>query len=313
MNISCEQLVSVIIPVYNVQNYLERCINSVLSQTYNNIEIIAVDDGSTDKSGTILDRYSSLNVNCKVYHITNSGVSIARNIGKEKALGEWFFFLDSDDYLEPECIETLIKAGMESDADIVISNFYLLENAENRRKLNYYPDEFISSGLQGIEKIFSTSAVVWGKLYKREIVDSTTFDPRFSIGEDGLALFEMIKNNSIRFISNALYNYVIRPDSATSNFFDKKHFEGVDSSILLKNRMLEFSSELMDLANYRVQRSVYILNEKFRNNCNDAGLKKVMKKRLKKVLKGSYSIIHKNRYVTKRMHMGLAVMYLLYR
>lgn len=311
MNISCDQLVSVIIPVFNVQNYLERCINSVLSQTYNNIEIIAVDDGSTDKSGSILDKYSSLNANCKVYHIANRGVSVARNVGKEKALGEWIFFLDSDDYIEPECIETLIKAGMESDADIVVSNFYLLKNSENRRKLNYYNDEMISSGLQGIEKIFLTSAVVWGKLYKREIVDSTTFDPRYSIGEDGLALFEMTKNKTIRFISNSLYNYIIRPGSATSNYFGKKFYEGVESSVLLKNKMIEFNPELKELANYRVQRSVYILNEKIRKNCNDADLKKEMNRKLKEVLKSSYSIKRKNNYVGKKMHIQLAILLLL--
>lgn len=311
MNISCNQLVSVIIPVYNVQNYVERCINSVLSQTYNNIEIIAVDDGSTDKSGIILDKYGSLNDNCKVYHIANGGVSTARNVGKEKAIGEWFFFLDSDDYIEPECIETLIKAGMETDADIVVSNYYLLENSENKRKLNYYDDEIISSGLQGIEKIFLTSAVVWGKLYKREIVDSTSFDPRYSIGEDGLALFEMIKNNTIRFISNSLYNYTIRPDSATSNYFRKSLYEGVESSVLLKNKMIEFSPKLKELANYRVQRSVYILNRKIRNNCIDNDLKKEMNRKLKEVLKSSYSIIHKNKYIGKKMHMRLAVVRLL--
>lgn len=311
MNISCDQLVSVIIPVYNVQKYLEQCINSVLSQTYNNIEIIAVDDGSTDKSGNILDKYGSLNANCKVYHITNSGVSAARNVAKEKALGEWVLFLDSDDYLEPDCIETLIKAGMESDADIVVSNYYLLKNSDTRRKLNYYNDEIISSGLQGIEKIFLTSAVVWGKLYKREIVDSITFDPRYSIGEDGLALFEMIKNSTIRFIPNSLYNYIIRPGSATSNYFEKRLYEGVESSVLLKNKMIEFNPELKELANYRVQRSVYILNGKIRNNCNDVDLKKEMNRKLKEVLKSSYSIIYKNKYVGKKMHMRLAVVRLL--
>ena len=112
-------LVSVIIPVYNVEKYLEECVNSVINQTYKNIEVILVDDGSTDSSGDICDEYVMFDSRISVLHKANGGLSSARNAGMKKASGEWIYFLDSDDFLELDMLSHLVNLATRKQADIV--------------------------------------------------------------------------------------------------------------------------------------------------------------------------------------------------
>ncbi len=113
-------LISVIIPVYNVEKYLKKCIDSVLNQTYDNFEIILIDDGSTDSSGKICDEYASKDGRIAVIHKENGGQSVARNTGIERSTGEWLYFPDSDDYIAEDMFETLLKKAVGENADIVI-------------------------------------------------------------------------------------------------------------------------------------------------------------------------------------------------
>ena len=118
-------LVSVVIPVYNVEQYLKECIDSVLNQTYSNYEIILVDDGSTDNSGKLCDDYLSLDSRKKVIHRENGGLSAARNTGMDAATGDYIYFLDSDDYIEPVTLEHLVKTAETENADIVFFDGYV--------------------------------------------------------------------------------------------------------------------------------------------------------------------------------------------
>ena len=115
--------ISVIIPIYNVEKYLEKCIDSVLAQTYRNIEIILVDDGSTDKCADICDSYLKKDSRVKVIHKVNGGLSSARNAGLDIAEGDFISFVDSDDFIEKEMLEKLYEALMEADADMAVCNF----------------------------------------------------------------------------------------------------------------------------------------------------------------------------------------------
>ena len=112
-------LISVIVPVYNAEKYLRECLDSIVNQTYKNIEIILVDDGSTDGSGAICDEYADKDVRIKVYHIPNGGASNARNLGIDNADGEYLMFVDSDDIILPYVVERAIKLALEHNADIV--------------------------------------------------------------------------------------------------------------------------------------------------------------------------------------------------
>lgn len=124
-----EKLISIIVPVYNVEKYLKECIDSVISQTYKNLEIILVDDGSTDKSGEICDEYSKKDSRIKVIHKENGGLSDARNVALDIAKGEYIGFVDSDDYVEKDMFETLYKLAEEHNTEISSISFYkTLEN-----------------------------------------------------------------------------------------------------------------------------------------------------------------------------------------
>ena len=118
-----EPLVSVIIPVYNVSRYLPKCLDSVISQTWRNLEIIVIDDGSTDGSGSICDQYAKRDDRIKVIHSPNRGLSSARNLGLDNLRGQFISFIDSDDWIEPDAVETLVKAALLTGSYIVTAGF----------------------------------------------------------------------------------------------------------------------------------------------------------------------------------------------
>ena len=113
-----DKLISVIVPIYNVEEYLNECVDSILNQTYKNLEIILVDDGSTDKSGIICDDYAKIDSRIKVIHKKNGGLSDARNVGIDRALGEFIIFIDSDDYIDHSMCEILLAYASKYDVDI---------------------------------------------------------------------------------------------------------------------------------------------------------------------------------------------------
>ena len=131
-------LISIIIPVYNCEQYIDKCTKSILSQSYRNFEIILVDDGSTDETGKICERYASGDKRIKVIHKTNSGPAAARNRGIEKAKGEFIFFIDADDYLEENAFGLLIGGYKKYKADIVIGNFKKIKNNEIEKRNDVY-------------------------------------------------------------------------------------------------------------------------------------------------------------------------------
>ena len=116
-------MISVIVPVYNTEKYLDRCIQSILAQTYSNFELLLVDDGSTDSSGAICDKYAEQDSRVRVFHKVNGGASTARNMGLDNAKGEWIAFVDSDDWIDVEMLNSLMLHH--DQADIVVSDFYL--------------------------------------------------------------------------------------------------------------------------------------------------------------------------------------------
>lgn len=144
-----EPLISIIIPVYKVEKYLDRCINSIVSQTYSNLEIILIDDGSPDSSPIICDNWRKKDARIQVIHKSNEGLSATRNLGIELASGDYISFVDSDDYCLPLMYEKLVSMQEEYDAEITICNFfneessYRVENKAELKKKIYTPNELI--------------------------------------------------------------------------------------------------------------------------------------------------------------------------
>ncbi len=205
-------MISIIVPVYKVESYIRRCIDSILNQTFVDFELILVDDGSPDDSGAICDEYAKKDARIRVIHNQNKGVSAARNTGLDAALGEYISFIDSDDYVEACYLEKL--AGKKSDLSICGS--YIISEKEEVHI--YFPieDKVSSSNLEQITDLFDRDLLkyVWGKLFKRSIIEAKNlrFDTRISLGEDTVfALKYALLCKSFVLISDPLYYYIKYP------------------------------------------------------------------------------------------------------
>lgn len=206
-------LISIIIPVYNAEIWLSKCIKSVLCQTYSEIEIILIDDGSCDKSGEICDYFEREDERVKVFHTTNQGVSSARNLGIQQAKGDYIQFLDSDDWLEPNACE-MLKREIEN-ADLVLCGLNIWQAGRTIRKPHLPAGTFILR--EDVNYYFLLRKINLGpcnKLYKRELI-SRGFAQDISLGEDTLFVMDYMKNiQTVAVIPNCLYN--VRLDNPVS-------------------------------------------------------------------------------------------------
>ncbi|WP_299109756.1 glycosyltransferase [uncultured Winogradskyella sp.] len=196
-------LISVIVPVYNAEQYLERCINSIANQTYRNLEIILINDGSSDSSKTICNSFATNDTRITVVNQQNGGSSIARNTGLEIAKGDFISFIDSDDYIEPIMLEKMLNLLLENNLEVV-------EIERNSAENNVvFDDSFkIENSITATKRIINTTSFqVWKRLYKRSIVENMRFIPNI-IHQDVFFTIDVInKVNSIGFLNSPLYQY----------------------------------------------------------------------------------------------------------
>ena len=214
--------ISVIIPVYNVEAYVERSIYSLLKQTYINFEAIAVDDGSTDQSGIILDRLQKEDSRLKVFHQPNGGVSRARNFAMKQADGDFFCFLDSDDTYQPDMLETLINKQKETKADLVVTSYsYYYEETKQRKTVDCH-FEGISDKNESMRLMFQPQGYrcyLVTKLFKKNLVKRNgtilSFRNNLRMMEDMVFVTEYVARcQSVVFVNQSYYNYLMRMDSA---------------------------------------------------------------------------------------------------
>lgn len=215
-------LVSVIVPVYNVEKYLKNCLNSIVNQTYQNLEIILVDDGSTDKSGEIIASFSETDSRIKVISKENGGISSARNAGLRAARGDYLCFVDADDRISSEFVEKMHREIIASGADLCMCGY----EREGRRV--FAISERCSHKDIGTEfyKNIKFSQVVWSKLYKRELLDGLFFDESKAIGEDDLYITQVLPRCSlVSSIEEALYHYTVNYNGATLSKFNARKID----------------------------------------------------------------------------------------
>ena len=223
-------LISVIVPVYNVEKYVKECIDSILSQSYKNLEILLIDDGSTDNSGKICDRYSELDKRIKVVHKNNGGLSDARNAGLNIAKGNFVTFIDSDDIISDDYIESLYVCQLKKNADIVVCRFTRFKNRDellNYKSTSFYNeysvssiDYYLKTLYQNDHTLYSVSACA--KLYKRSVFDNLRYD-KGKMNEDFLLIDKILKKTSkISIIDKKLYYYRISTNSITTSGFNEK-------------------------------------------------------------------------------------------
>lgn len=230
--------ISVIIPIYNVEPYLKKCVDSVLAQTYENIEVILVDDGSTDGCPAICDAYLQEDSRVKVIHKENGGLSSARNAGLNIAKGELISFVDSDDFIEPGMLETMYEALSSSHADMAVCDYRKVDSLGN--ELSQRPevvtrDEVLDEAAYW-KKVYEPHAmryvVAWSKLYRRRLWEKTRY-PEGKINEDAYVLHELVHAcGKIAIVSYVGYNYTVREGSIMSSKMKKANFDLLDAWFL---------------------------------------------------------------------------------
>ncbi|MBQ4104712.1 MAG: glycosyltransferase [Clostridia bacterium] len=231
--------ISVVVPVYNVENYLERCILSIINQTYQNLEIILVDDGSTDNSGAICDKLALKDPRIKVIHKENGGLSDARNAGIKEASGKYIGFVDSDDHIAPLMYEKLLSTLEENGADISICNYVYVhettnEEDEEMSSLSPIKNELLTKR-EAFEKInaysngYSFYVTAWNKLYKKELFSDLSF-AKGKLHEDEFIVHRLFeKCEKIAVCDDVLYFYIIRKGSIMNSKVSEKSLDAIDA------------------------------------------------------------------------------------
>ncbi len=239
--------ISVIVPVYNVEAYLKQCVESILGQTYGNIELILVNDGSTDKSPEICGSFPDQDKRVRVIHKENGGVSSARNAGIKASSGEYVLFADADDWLEADMLEYLLQNAVKSNADISCCAYC-------GSRVSAGPGgkgSFVKSGCECLEAFLNKGFwgfgySVWNKLIKRRIAE--LFDTDLAVGEDAYFLFRaLLKSGRIVFGKEAKYHYTVRNGSAIQSF-DLKYFDNLKFADKVMNGIREFKPALFGKA-----------------------------------------------------------------
>lgn len=229
-------LISVIVPIYNVECYLKTCIDRIVNQTYSNLEIILVDDGSPDKCPEICDEYEKNDSRVKVIHQENGGLAHARNVGIANSNGAYLTFVDSDDYVSNDYVASLYKGLIESDADISIASLIVFKESESscvsqertpfvEIAKNDYFKEYVSIKAEKSMPFITA----WNKLYKKELFEGIKY-PKGKLYEDAFTTYKLIeKAKKIVYSTTKLYFYRLNSQSILGQSFKEKHIEMVEA------------------------------------------------------------------------------------
>lgn len=222
-----DPLVSILLPVYCVEPYLETCLNSIINQTYKNLQIVLIDDGSLDNSYKICQSFVEKDDRIEIYHQENMGVASTRNHLLEKAKGEYLLFVDSDDWLELDMIEYLIKEIQSNSSDIIVCEFIFNNTINENKQLNklkaWNQEQFISLFLRHKE----INGSLCNKLIKTQLVKGLKFDPQISYGEDALFFWQILqRTNNVVVTDRKLYHYRMNDNSISHQEYGWKKMSG---------------------------------------------------------------------------------------
>ncbi len=212
--------ISIIVPIYNKKKYLRECIDSILSQSFNDFELILIDDGSKDSSWTIIQEYAVHDNRIVPFRQANAGVSAARNAGLDRAQGKWICFVDADDYLPKDGIQILVEHGEKSNADIVNANATRVED-DKQFKIFNFNNEIVNGNIYPRLVHFAP----WAQLFKRNIIEAhhLRYVRGLAYSEDNVFILHYsLYASSIEFVNQSVYNYRINQDSAIQNKDYKK-------------------------------------------------------------------------------------------
>lgn len=251
------ELISVIVPIYNLQNYIDRCIKSIINQTYQNLEIILVDDGSTDDSREICDKWEKADKRIHCIHKLNGGLSSARNVGIDNATGNFIAFVDGDDWIDSRMYETLYTAIAATNGEIAMCGMYL-SDGKRKRKYKCISKAQIYDKKSVIKEILlehSVDVSVCNKLYRKEVFESLRF-PLGENNEDAAVVLGSIENVSRAVHVGVPLYYYFQRDGSISNTYSKNNLDSLyKHSLQIENSIRQNYPELVKYA------SVYVLNQ----------------------------------------------------
>lgn len=259
--------ISVVIPVYNVENYLKKCLDSVVNQKFYDFEVVIVNDGSTDNSYKIINEYEEKYNNLKVINTPNKGLSAARNTGLDNSSGKYIVFVDSDDYISEDYLKDLYNCIVKDDSDIAICSFERVTEENNLRENINLDSNKVYSNLEILKEILrgKLQCYAWNKMYKKSLfLNNNLRYPPGMLYEDIAIFVELvISSKSMVFINKPLYKYRIREGSIT-NVRGKKaaeHFNyAIDrvNNIVMKNNLFEKVSK--ELVNFNLMYSLSVMD-----------------------------------------------------
>ncbi len=287
-------LISIIVPVYNVEKYIRRCVESLINQSYKNLEIILIDDGSPDNSGAICDEYAERDSRIKVIHKENGGVSSARNVGLDSASGEYIGFLDSDDFIAPEMYEVLYSNLTENDADISAGGC-TIENSVGEFIPHYKYDvtetldkaQTISEMLKQVKYTCS----LCDKMFSSKLIGEVRFDVNISHNEDLLFVYQLMKKSrKAVYTSKPMYYYCNNEQSASRVSFSDKNTTMLKAQTMVLKDIKENIPEIYDVAlTEYVKTAIFNLTAIAKSGYKNKGyvekLRKIVKDNLKFFIK----------------------------
>lgn len=298
--------ISVIVPIYKVEQYLERCVDSILNQTFTDFELVLVDDGSPDNCGAICDEYAKKDERIVVIHKENGGLSDARNTGIEWALknsdSEWITFIDSDDWVHIDYLEYLYNSAKKNNTDISVCHFTRVSEWDNKVNAKlplsvnvYTPEDFYVK-----ENV--NAVVAWGKLYKKELWTDIRY-PYGKIHEDEFTTYKLLfKCNMITVLDCELYYYYINPNGIMNSEWSVKRLDILDAlenqiEFFNKNHYSKALCDKLKLYIELLYKSNIIIKKKSFSNTLTAETNSVKKKTRKTIIK-----YHKQLKISLKSH-----------
>ncbi|NDP20103.1 MAG: glycosyltransferase family 2 protein [Paludibacter sp.] len=233
-------LISVLVAAYNVEKYIERCLVSLINQTYRNLEIIVVDDGSKDKTGIICDQFAKTDSRIKVIYTLNGGLSVARNNGLDNASGEYVVFIDGDDDVSTDMVQKMYHCAEKFTADLVIIGRYNIYQTKTKQEIIHYPKRGILEKQRVMQDLMDDNlgSQTWEKFYSRKLWEDIRFIPGRVYAEDiAIVHYVFHKAKAIASLPEPLYNYYINDDTLTTSY---RPFKWLSAYLAFKER-LEFA------------------------------------------------------------------------
>lgn len=302
-----QPLISIIIPVYKIEKFIDKCINSIISQTYQNLEIILVDDGSPDNCPNICDKYAKMDNRIKVIHKPNGGLSDARNAGIDICKGDYIGFVDGDDYISENMYEHLLEHCIKYNADIAICGIYAIDEDYNNLSI-YNPmiyNQITLSNIQALRHLFLTFdvnfEVAWNKLYKRDLFfnkDNIRY-PYGKLHEDTYTTYKLLYYaNNIAVFNEPLYYYVQRNGSimkripSVSQIMDRA-LSAKEAVNFINNNNIPLNQEVTSYAARRYSSSLDLL-------IKNPKLDKAAYKNLRNMMLDLETYLKNNKYISKK-------------